>query len=91
MKIIHQEEQNRYVLPLENGLEAYVSYQKKGNILHLVYSEVPSEMRGKGVGKKLIIQTFEKLTEEGYQAIAGCSYIKAIANRDPKWSMLIKT
>ena len=34
-------------------------------------------------------KTFEKLTEEGYHAVAICSYIKAVARRSEKWNKII--
>lgn len=89
MEIVHQKENKRFVLPLENGLEAFVSYRQEGNTLKLIYSEVPNDMRGKGIGKELVLQTFEKLTREGFKAEAVCSYIKSIAARNPEWSKII--
>jgi len=42
-----------------------------------------------GIGKELVIKTFEMLWEEGYDAEAICGYIRAVANSHPKWSMII--
>jgi predicted GNAT family acetyltransferase len=58
--------------------------------MYLVHSEVPYQLRGRGIGKELVLKTFEKLTEEGYKAVAICTYIKAIKNRDPKWKEIIE-
>lgn len=90
MKIQHDKENRRFILPLENGLQAKIDYVLTGNSMKLTHSEVPYEWRGKGIGKELVIQTFEKLTEEGYEATAICSYIRAVATRDPKWNKIIK-
>ena len=53
-------------------------------------SEVPYNLRGKGIGKVLVLKTIEKLTEEGNKAVAVCSYIVAIKNRDSYWSTIIE-
>ena len=88
-EIIHDTENREFVLSLEDGLRAYVSYSLEGKTMRLTYSEVPRVLRGKGIGKELVEKTFERLTEEGYEAIAICGYIRAIAMRSPKWSEII--
>lgn len=88
-QIIHDEENKQFILPLENEQKAIVSYTLDGRNMRLVYSEVPTNLRGQGVGKELVEKTFEKLTEEGFEATAVCSYIRMIAMRSPKWSSII--
>ena len=58
--------------------------------MYLTHSEVPYQLRGRGIGKVLVKKTFEKLTEEGYRAVAVCSYIKAVKNRDSHWKEIIE-
>ena len=89
-EIIHDTEKREFVLNLENGLRAYVSYLLDGNTMRLTYSEVPHSLRGQGIGQELVEKTFEKLTEEGYEAIAICGYIRAVARRSEKWRNVIK-
>jgi len=88
-KLTHDREEQRYTLHLENGKEAYVSYVLESKMMQLTYSYVPPELRGCGVGKELVEKTFEMLTEEGYEAEAMCSYIRAVALRHNKWSAII--
>lgn len=88
MTLIHDKENSRYVLPVKDVF-AKVDYELKEGVMYLTHSEVPQTLRGQGVGKVLIEQTFEKLTEEGYKAIAVCSYVKSIAMRNNKWKDII--
>ncbi|MDY8135759.1 N-acetyltransferase [Aquimarina sp. 2201CG5-10] len=88
LKIHHDKDNNRYTLDI-NGEIAKIEYVITNDKMHLVHSEVPYNLRGKGIGKILVEKTFEELTEEGYKAIAICSYIKAIAKRSKKWSKII--
>jgi predicted GNAT family acetyltransferase len=88
-KLVHDQEQQQYTLHLDNGQEAYVSYVLESKMMKLTYSYVPPELRGGGVGKELVEKTFEMLTEEGYEAEATCSYIRAVAHRHTKWSTII--
>ncbi|MDG1331355.1 MAG: N-acetyltransferase [Crocinitomicaceae bacterium] len=88
-EIIHDKENHEYVLNLPDGLKASVSYSLYDNHMRLTYSEVPRELRGQGIGKELVEKTFEKLTEEGYEAEAVCGYIRRIAIRSEKWGEII--
>jgi predicted GNAT family acetyltransferase len=91
MEIIHDTKNNEFILPLENNLSAKVVYTLDScNGMRLIHSEVPYELRGQGIGKELVLKTFQKLTDEGFEATAVCSYIRATARRDEKWKTIIK-
>ena len=89
LEIVHDKENKQYTLDI-NGELAKVAYQLRNDKMYLVHSEVPYNLRGQGIGKVLVEKTFEKLTNEGYEAIAICSYIKAVAKRSEKWRNIIK-
>lgn len=71
------------------GEQAKVEYELKDGKMYLVYSEVPYALRGQGIGKELVEKTFEKLTEEGYEAVAVCGYVKSVAHQSDKWNAVI--
>lgn len=86
----HNREEREYFMQLEDGSIATVNYTWEGkNHMKLVYSYVPPHLRGTGLGRELVLKAFEKLTDEGYTATAICSYIRMVAQRDPKWSKII--
>jgi predicted GNAT family acetyltransferase/glutaredoxin len=89
LEIVHDKENNQYTLDI-NGELAKVTYQLRNDKMYLVHSEVPYNLRGQGIGKVLVEKTFEKLTNEGYKAVAMCSYIKTVAKRSEKWQNIIK-
>ena len=88
-QLTHEQAESRYTLHLADGKEAYVNYVLESKMMKLTYSYVPPELRGGGVGKELVEKTFEMLTEEGYEAEAMCSYVRAVAKRHYKWSTII--
>ena len=88
MEVKHNKENKEFTMEV-NGALAKVDYDLKDGKMYLVYSEVPSQLRGQGIGKQLVEGTFEKLTEEGYQAVAVCGYVKAVASRSEKWRKII--
>ena len=87
-KIAHNKIDKKFRFTI-NGEEAWIDYVLKEGKMYLVHSEVPYDLRGRGIGKEMVLQTFEKLTEEGYEAVAVCSYIKAIAIRSEQWKTSI--
>lgn len=88
-KIKHDKKNGQFILSI-NDEDAKVEYVLKNDKMYLMHSEVPYNLRGRGIGKELVLQTFEKLTEEGYKAEAVCSYIKAVKNRDEYWKGIIE-
>lgn len=88
LPLIHDIDKQQFTLNI-NGEIAKVDYELKDGLMFLVHSEVPINLRGQGIGKVLVEKSFEKLTNEGYKAVAICSYIKAIAKRSAKWKSKI--
>jgi predicted GNAT family acetyltransferase/glutaredoxin len=88
LEIQHEKNKKSFLLDI-NGEIANVDYQLRNDKLYLIHSEVPYHLRGKGLGKVLVEKTFEKLTIEGYKAVAICSYIKVVARRSKKWNKII--
>jgi len=89
LKVLHDKENNQFTMDI-NGDIAKVVYRMDDDKMYLTYSEVPYKLRGKGYGKVLVEGTFERLTTEGYKAVAVCSYIKAVAKRSEKWNSIIE-
>jgi len=86
--MIHDEAYQKFSMDI-NGEEAKVEYTIRDGKMHLIHSEVPYQLRGKGIGKVLVEKAFEQLTNEGFEAVAICSYIKAIARRSEHWKTII--
>lgn len=89
LEIEHNKENMQFSLNI-NGELAKINYSLREGKMYLNHSEVPSNLRGKGIGKVLVEKTFEQLTKEGYKAVAVCSYIKAVAKRSDHWKTIIQ-
>lgn len=88
MEVIHDKDKHQFTMEVDGEI-AEVDYELKNGEMYLVYSEVPFNIRGQGIGKVLVEKTFEKLTEEGYKAVAVCGYIKSVARSSDKWNTII--
>lgn len=67
---------------------AWVDYDVRKNannegVWYLLHAEVPSALRGQGVGQILIEKTYAYLREHGLQSMPVCSYIQALTKRNP--------
>ncbi len=89
LPLIHDIDSQQFILDI-NGENARVEYTLKDGQMFLMHSEVPYNLRGQGIGKVLVEKSFEQLTKEGFQAVAVCSYVKAIAKRSEKWQSIIR-
>lgn len=87
-QVYHDEDLQEFILSLGEQ-KAFISYYIKDETLYLAHSEVPSELRGRNIGKQLVDQTFAYIQEQGLKAVALCSYIKLIRDRNSTWRNLI--
>lgn len=88
MEVTHHKEKHQFTMEVDGEI-AKVDYQMRDGKMYLVYSEVPFNIRGQGIGKILVEKTFEKLTQEGYDAVAVCGYIKSVARDSDTWRSVI--
>lgn len=82
LKIIHDPIKRHFSLVLDNSATAFISYQIKDGIHYLEHSEVPSSLRGQGIGKVLVEKTVEYLQANKLPAKAVCSYIRKVVGKE---------
>ena len=67
--IQHYPDLNMFVMRVGDDFAKF-EYIVKNNCYHLVHSEVPNRLRGKGIGRELVEKTFEYLHFNQIKAIA---------------------
>lgn len=72
-----------------DGHRAFVDYELDGERYRLTYSEVPTALRGRGIGRTLVESTFEAIAAEGRTAIAECSYVRHVATGTDRWEGVV--
>lgn len=88
-EFIKEPNANRFVLNVD-GHEAFVDYRLDDDVYHLLYSEVPAELRGAGIGRILVDKTFAAIAAEEKTAVAHCSYIRHVAKRSDRWNAVVR-
>lgn len=89
MAVVHEQDQNRFVLSLEGVDEPavlrYNVMEVDGVTVYDMYStRVPESMRGQGIAGKLVKSALTTVRENGYKAIPTCPYIPVYLKRNPE-------
>lgn len=90
MKLIHDEDAQRFRLPLESGGEAYVQYGKPDEgTLDLQHTVVPADARGRGLGSELIEKVLTHAREENLRIVPSCPFVAAYVRDNPEHQALV--
>lgn len=84
---------NKFILDLGNNQEARIDYRPIGkNKLELYHSEVPSELRGRGIGKALARGAFELAANNKTKLRLTCSYLEDYMEKfgEPEFKRLVE-
>ena len=70
---------------------AEMTYSKAGsNLIIIDHTEVDESLKGKGIGKKLLLAIVEKARYENIKIIPLCPFAKSIFNKDESLSDVLK-
>ncbi|MDX1391024.1 MAG: GNAT family N-acetyltransferase [Rheinheimera sp.] len=73
--LVHQPQQQRFVLQLDNA-EAVLDYTVTGGSIDFNHTFVPPEFRGKGLAEKLVRHGLAWAKQQDYQITASCWYVQ---------------
>ncbi len=88
LKVKDNREKNRFETEIDGQL-AVVEYEKDGNTIKLVHTEVPKSMEGKGVASQLVKDVLTTLGNSGQKIVPVCSFIKKYIERHPEWKSML--
>ena len=88
-EIKHQDLGNKgrfYVGEKTNKL-AEMTYSKAGDERIIIdHTEVSEELKGEGIGKKMLMKAVEMARESGIKILPLCPYAKSVFDKDPSIS-----
>jgi predicted GNAT family acetyltransferase len=73
----------------QDGHVAYLEYTVAGNVLGLVHTEVPKELRGKGLASELAKAAFEWAREHEMKVDVICPSVADFLDRHKEYSDLV--
>jgi len=88
----HEPASTRFTMDLGGNQIARIDYKPIGkNKIELYHTEVPSELRGRGIGKALAKGTLEHASNDSIKVKLTCSYLVNYMDKcaDPKYKKLL--
>lgn len=87
-RIKHNIGANRFELVTGNRL-AILEYQQDGNRIVFTHTEVPTELRGRGLGGAMAKAALNYAAEQNLRVVPACSFIAAYIERNPQYARLL--
>jgi predicted GNAT family acetyltransferase len=67
-----------------DGLLCRADYRREGDVLHLVHTEVPPSLEGRGIAAKLVRAAIDHARDHGLRILPRCGYVRAWVRRHPE-------
>jgi predicted GNAT family acetyltransferase len=87
--IVDNVERNRFEMPIGDEV-AFLDYRRVGKQLHLTHTEVPSALRGRGAGTRLVRAVLDKARAEGASIVPICPFVKAFVEKHPEYQSMVR-
>jgi predicted GNAT family acetyltransferase len=84
----NNEEARQFEIDVE-GLQAFISYERKGQDIVLLHTEVPPELEGRGIGSTLARAAFDFAREQHLGVIPRCPFLSAFVQKHAEYEELI--
>lgn len=81
-------QRRRYELEVEGGC-AFIDYRRQGDVVTMTHAEVPSALRGGGVGSELVRGALALARQRGDTVVPLCSFVEHYMRRHPEVHDLI--
>jgi len=88
MTISHNENERRFECPVDGGL-AFAEYNRDGDQITFIHTEVPPEAEGKGVAGKIVAAALAYARENELQVVPQCAYVQSFLERHREWEDLV--
>jgi predicted GNAT family acetyltransferase len=72
-----------------DGKIAYLEYSLGGNVLELIHTEVPKELRGMGLASALAERGLNWAREKGYKVDIICPVVRQYIAKHPEYADLV--
>jgi predicted GNAT family acetyltransferase len=73
----------------QDGITAWSSYARDGNVVDIQHTLVPEEARGKGMASVLIKGSLDLLRSRGEKLIPTCPFVATYLRRHPGYQTLL--
>lgn len=82
-QIKHQEQAQRFEL-IQDGITAYLSYQRQGDVIDFNHTIVPKALGGQGIGTELVKFALAYARVNQLTVIPSCSFVAHYIKKHPE-------
>jgi predicted GNAT family acetyltransferase len=88
MEILHDIAKQKFYVIIDN-LESHLEYIRMDDVLNLIHTYVPIELRGKGIAAKLVEAALAYVKENNLKIIPSCSYVANYIERHKEYEKFV--
>ena len=78
---------SRFELDVEDGI-AVIDYHAAPGVLTFYHTEVPRQLRGRGIAARLVREALQQVRAQGLKVVPSCSYVTTYIDRHPEFADL---
>ena len=79
---------NRFELDVEGGM-AVAYYRPAPGRITITHTEVPTALRGRGIGSDLVRSTLDLARAQGLKVVSRCPFVSAYLGKHPEYNDLL--
>jgi len=79
---------HRYEFDVEGG-EALAFYRLADGVMTFTHTEVPANLRGRGLGSQMMRAVLENVRAQGLKVVPACPFVADFIDRHPEFADLL--
>jgi predicted GNAT family acetyltransferase len=79
---------SRFELDVDGGI-AFVNYRRADGVLFLTHTEVPRQLRERGIGGQVVQATLETARAQGMKVTPRCGFVARFIAKHPEFQDLL--
>ena len=87
-QLIDNEIAKRYEFHVD-GVIPKIDYKKAKGKIYLVHTEVPEQLKGKGIASALVKKVLEDIRQKEITLVSICPFVAMYIKRHPEWESLL--
>jgi predicted GNAT family acetyltransferase/glutaredoxin len=88
-EVVHRPESRRYDLRLDGRAIGHATYDRRGDTMVVLHTEVDRACEGRGFGSKLVEELLVDAGRQNLQVVPLCSFVRAYIRRHPEHESLL--
>ena len=89
LTVTHDRAAQRFEAQVEGG-RCVANYRRVGGVMHIVHTEVPAALQGRGLAGDLVRGVLDQARTLGWRVRPVCSYVAAYMRRHPETQDLLE-